>query len=327
LKKDFPSSELPFTYHHQPLSGNIINGLGETEKITATQIFHGSGARELEWGKLELFFGLINPLKVSWLNLVNRWMLRNADGVISKNKRNIESLSDMTSEIKELAMKFGAGSVGISPMIKQALYKHGEINYTNAIVILYPMDGNEMKYVTTDRAGTETMRAYMEITKAAITISEKIRAMGWRARAYCEGADLLHIPLAINAGLGELGKHGSLICREFGSSMRIATVLTDLPLNHDKPIDIAVDDLCIGCRRCTIDCPVDAISDDKQMVRGEEKWYVDFDKCVPYFTETVGCGICIEVCPWSKPDRGFSLSEKLLEKRAKKLNKEKYINI
>ncbi|MDE0743875.1 MAG: 4Fe-4S dicluster domain-containing protein [Woeseiaceae bacterium] len=327
MKKDFPSSELPFAYRHQPLSGNIINGLGETEKIAATQIFHGSGARELEWGKLELFFGLINPFKVSWLNLVNRWMLRNADGVISKNKRNVESLSDMTSEIKELAMKFGAGSVGISPMIKQALYKHGEINYTNAIVILYPMDGNEMKYVTTNRAGAETMRAYMEITKAAITISEEIRAMGWRARAYCEGADILHIPLAINAGLGELGKHGSLICREFGSSMRIATVLTDLPLNHDKPIDIAVDDLCIGCRRCTIDCPVDAISDDKQMVRGEEKWYVDFDKCVPYFTETAGCGICIEVCPWSKPDRGFSLSEKLLEKRAKKLNKEKFINI
>ena len=327
MKKDFPSSELPFAYRHQPLSGNIINGLGETEKIAATQIFHGSGARELEWGKLELFFGLINPFKVSWLNLVNRWMLRNADGVISKNKRNVESLSDMTFEIKELAMKFGAGSVGISPMIKQALYKHGEINYTNAIVILYPMDGNEMKYVTTNRAGAETMRAYMEITKAAITISEEIRAMGWRARAYCEGADILHIPLAINAGLGELGKHGSLICREFGSSMRIATVLTDLPLNHDKPIDIAVDDLCIGCRRCTIDCPVDAISDDKQMVRGEEKWYVDFDKCVPYFTETAGCGICIEVCPWSKPDRGFSLSEKLLEKRAKKLNKEKFINI
>ena len=327
MKKDFPSSELPFTYRHQPLSGNIINGLGKTEKTAATQIFHGSGARELEWGKLELFFGLINSFKVSWLNLANRWMLRNADGAISKNKRNVESLSDMTSEVKELAMKLGAGSVGISPMIKKALYINGEINYTNAIVILYPMDGNEMKYVTTDRAGTETMRAYMEITKAAITLSEKIRAMGWRARAYCEGADLLHIPLAINAGLGQLGKHGSLICREFGSSMRIATVLTDLPLNHDKPIDIAVDDLCIGCRRCTIDCPVDAISDEKQMVRGEEKWYVDFDKCVPYFTETAGCGICIEVCPWSKPDRGFSLSEKLLEKRAKKLNKEKYFNI
>ena len=97
--------------------------------------------------------------------------------------------------------------------------------------------------------------------------------------------------------------------------MRIATVLTDLPLNHDKPVDIAVDDLCMGCRRCTIDCPVGAISDEKQTVRGVEKWYVDFDKCAPYFTEAVGCGICIEVCPWSRPGKGFSLSEKLLSKR------------
>ena len=127
---------------------------------------------------------------------------------------------------------------------------------------------------------------------------------------------MLHLPLAINAGLGQLGKHGSLICKEFGSNMRIATVLTDLPLAVDAPVDIAVDDLCLGCRRCTLDCPVDAIVDAKQMVRGVEKWYVDFDKCAPYFTATVGCGICIEVCPWTKPGRGPSLSEKLLSKRA-----------
>ena len=317
MKKNFPSPELPFTYRDLPLSGNVINGLGESKKRAATQIFHGSGARELEWSKLELFFGLINPFKVSLLNLINRWMLRNADGPISKNKRAIHSLSAITEEVKAIAMNSGAGTVGVSPMIKEALYKEGVINYKNAIVILYPMDGEEMAHVTTDRAGTETMRAYMEISKTAIELSKRIRAMGYRARAYCEGADLLHIPLAINAGLGQLGKHGSLICREFGSSMRIATVLTDLPLHHDSPIDIAVDDLCIGCRRCTIDCPVDAITDQKQMVRGEQKWYVDFDKCVPYFTEAVGCGICIEVCPWSKPDRGFSLSEKLLQKRNK----------
>mgnify|MGYP006118911701 CR=1 FL=1 len=101
MKKDFPSSELPFTYRHQPLSGNIINGLGKTEKTAATQIFHGSGARELEWGKLELFFGLINSFKVSWLNLVNRWMLRNADGVISKNKRTNSLTDDEVLKIRE----------------------------------------------------------------------------------------------------------------------------------------------------------------------------------------------------------------------------------
>jgi len=315
VKKIFPSTDLPFAYREIPLSGNIINGLGVTEKVSATQVFHGSGARELEWSKLELFFALINPFKVYFLSLYNRWMLRNADGPIASKQQIVEDVHLMTRHIKSLAKELGAGSVGITPMTRDAIYKGGEVNYKNAIVILYPMDHDEMQYVTTNRAGTETMRAYMEISKTAIKLSQKIRKMGWRARAYCEGADLLHIPLSINAGLGELGKHGSLISREFGSSMRIATVLTDLPLSYDMPSDIGVDDLCIGCRRCTLDCPVEAISDEKQMVRGEKKWYVDFDKCAPYFTETVGCGICIEVCPWTKPGRGFSLSEKLLSKR------------
>jgi NAD-dependent dihydropyrimidine dehydrogenase PreA subunit len=318
MNKDFPPAELSFTYREEPLSGNIINGLGVTEQRQATQIFHGSGARELEWRQLEYFFALINPLKVYWLNLVNRWMLRRADGPIAKRQQAVADPSAMATQIKAQAMRLGAGSVGITAMTEQALYRGGELKYPTAIVVLMPMDAAEMAYVTTNRAGTETMRAYMEISRTVIALAEYIRAMGWRARAYCEGADILHIPLAIEAGLGQLGKHGSLICREFGSSMRIATVLTDIPLVLDQAMDIAVDDLCLGCRRCTIDCPVDAIGDSKQMVRGEEKWYVDFDKCAPYFTATVGCGICIEVCPWTKPGRGYSLSEKLLSKRGKK---------
>ena len=84
----------------------------------------------------------------------------------------------------------------------------------------------------------------------------------------------------------------------------------------DGPVDIGVDDLCVGCQRCTLDCPADAIGDSKLMVRGEKKWYVDFDKCVMYFVKTLGCGICIEVCPWSRPGRGPTLSATLLRKRA-----------
>ena len=117
------------------------------------------------------------------------------------------------------------------------------------------------------------------------------------------------------AGLGQLGKHCSLIIKEHGSNFRLAAVLTDLPLATDAPVDIGVDELCTSCRRCTLDCPPDAIVDDKQIVRGVEKWYVDFDKCIPYFAMTEGCGICIEVCPWSEPGRRGGWSETLLAKR------------
>ena len=54
---------------------------------------------------------------------------------------------------------------------------------------------------------------------------------------------------------------------------------------------------------------------EKQLVRGERKWYVDFDKCIPYFVKTCGCAICIEVCPWSEPGRGPGLSARLIEVR------------
>jgi len=83
----------------------------------------------------------------------------------------------------------------------------------------------------------------------------------------------------------------------------------------DGQVDLGVDDLCQVCRRCVDDCPPRAIFEEKQLVRGERKWYVDFDRCVPYFTKTYGCSICIEVCPWSEPGRGPALSRRLLARR------------
>ena len=69
---------------------------------------------------------------------------------------------------------------------------------------------------------------------------------------------------------------------------------------------------------CINACPVSAITDDKQYVRGVEKWYVDFDKCIPYFNETHGCGICIAVCPWSPPDAAPRLAQKMLRRKQRR---------
>ena len=102
---------------------------------------------------------------------------------------------------------------------------------------------------------------------------------------------------------------------EHGSNFRLAAVLTDMPMALDRPVDIGVDDVCSVCRRCLDDCPPRAIFEQKQLVRGRWKWYVDFAKCIPYFVKTYGCGICIEVCPWSEPGRGPELSARVLELR------------
>ena len=63
-------------------------------------------------------------------------------------------------------------------------------------------------------------------------------------------------------------------------------------------------------------CPPGAIIEHNQLVRGVERWYVDFDKCIPYFAESASCGICIAECPWTRPN----LRPKLLATMARRLN-------
>ena len=62
-----------------------------------------------------------------------------------------------------------------------------------------------------------------------------------------------------------------------------------------------------------------AIASDKQLVRGDVKWYVDFDKCLPFFNEHQGCAVCIAVCPWSRPGVGLNLANKLERRLARKV--------
>lgn len=113
------------------------------------------------------------------------------------------------------------------------------------------------------------MRTYRTLGRIAVPLARRIRAMGFAARAYGNpnSTDILMTPLAVRAGLGELGKHGSTISREHGSNFRLAAVLTDLPLLPDTPVDIGGEDLCAVCRRCVEDHPPAAIGDEKQLAR------------------------------------------------------------
>jgi epoxyqueuosine reductase QueG len=42
---------------------------------------------------------------------------------------------------------------------------------------------------------------------------------------------------------------------------------------------------------------------------------VDFDRCLPYFNEHGGCGICVAVCPWSRPGVAVSLAARMTRRR------------
>lgn len=324
-----PYDSLVFKFKKPPLSGNAINGLGEPAKRPARLVFHWSAGRKPHpWMPLDMHFTMVSgiggPL-FGWGSFIHRlrmmWHLRRALGPVAPTRREVADTAAMAREIKALAKRLaGDCVVGIAEIGPDAVLEGGLVPYKYAVCIGVPMDREIMETAPAPSAGTEVMRVYRHGAKAAVRLADHIRAMGWPAKAFGETktTDLLHIPVALRAGLGQLGKHGSMISREFGSNFRLVAVATDLPLAVDAPVDIGVEDLCAGCRRCTLDCPANAIADTKQLVRGVEKWYVDFDKCAPYFAETAGCAICIEVCPWSETGRGFKLSDMLLAKRGTK---------
>jgi epoxyqueuosine reductase QueG len=81
-------------------------------------------------------------------------------------------------------------------------------------------------------------------------------------------------------------------------------VTTELELVGDSPVDIGVQDFCENCRLCEKNCPAQAITDKKDVIRGYRKWPQDHKKCLLFWFKgenTGGCTLCLKVCPWNKP--------------------------
>lgn len=138
-----------------------------------------------------------------------------------------------------------------------------------------------------------------------IRLAAYIRALGYPAECSIPGGKVQDIPIAIDAGLGELGRNGLLITKEFGPALRLNTIITDLPLEVDEPVDIGMQDFCSKCMKCADNCSSGAVSQrGQEIVRGVKIWPVDNELCyklrVSHGGEPV-CFTCMSTCPWTKP--------------------------
>jgi epoxyqueuosine reductase len=228
--------------------------------------------------------------------------------------------AEWTARVKDFALAHEADMVGIARVDPAWIFEGMDVHGPWIVVLGVVMAHDALSRAPEPEAAAEVARQYNRGTRAAKALADYIRGQGYEAEGHGgPGAGPIQlIPAALAAGLGELGKHGSIINRVHGASFRLAGVVTEMPLMPDAPVDFGADDFCLSCQVCTNACPPAAIVDVKQWVRGVEKWYVDFDKCMPFFASTHGCGVCIAVCPWSKPGTAPRLAEKMLRRRAAK---------
>jgi len=294
------------------ISGNKINGLDELA-FRRPDYVYWRDPKEIVYGALQEWFYKQNT-DPKLQEGRNERIIEEAIKIPEISETvTLKSDEEWSQAIKLKATELGADAVGITTLEIDRTYEGVSIPYDTIIVLGLAMDYNEMLMAPDVSAGAHVVKEYTRGMKASKRLASWLRLNGHDAQPEHGpfAGNLPLVPAAIAAGLGELGKHGSVINEKMGSCFRLAAVMTNMKLKHDEPNNFGVDDFCLNCQICSKFCPPDAILHEKKTVRGEKKWYVDFDKCLPFFNETAGCGICITVCPFSRPEVRPNLIAKL----------------
>lgn len=219
----------------------------------------------------------------------------------------------LQERLKNAAMQYGASLVGFCQLDHAPLLSAPNLTFAVSIAIKLPDailrtidDAPSFMYFQNYRAANALL------DQIALRISLLIEENGYAAFPVAASQSLgkqnpyrgifPHKTAAVASGLGFIGKSGLFLSEKYGSKVRLATILTDLPLCADRPL---IQNGCGDCTLCAAACPADAIfgivpSQDK------ERNY-DPEKCSRYMKEhfqDIGrgsvCGICIKVCPKNK---------------------------
>lgn len=216
-------------------------------------------------------------------------------------------VENLTSQIKEKALKIGFHKVGIvraEPLVEEGarlkawLEKnyHAEMNWiarepekrsdptvlfpgAKSIVVVALNYFTPHEHENSDDKGKVSRYAwgddYHDVLK------DKLRELLAFIKSINETADgkicvdtapMMDKAWAVRAGLGWLGKHSNLITKEYGSWVFIGEILLNLELEYETE---TVGDHCGSCTACLDACPTGAIV---------ENFLVDSNRCLSYAT-------------------------------------------
>ena len=245
------------------------------------------------------------------------------------------SPSTAASAVKAAARFLGAADVGIAPLDPAFVYSHRgqllemhgqpvELPHRSAIVLVFPMREPWVGTSPELTATAETARAYQQAASACYSLARALRNLGAGARGHVDTNYLVICPpLAVAAGLGELGRNGILVHRTLGPGVRLGVVTTDLVLDRDTRWCHGVADFCRSCAKCAEHCPASAIPKGEPVsVGGAVKWPLAAERCYHYWRSQGGdCGVCVRVCPFTKADTPLHRGIRAIIRRTTVLNR------
>jgi len=242
----------------------------------------------------------------------------------------------LTSRVKELALACGFARVGVAsagPVEHAETFRawlgagyHADMAWLeeNVEMRLHPasiLDGAQSVICLAasyapggDEPQTDALIAryargrdyHKVLKKRAHALCDRLREItpSFVGRAFVDAAPLAERSLAAAAGLGWIGRNGSLIVPGLGSYVLLAEIVCNLPLRPDEPRSGG----CGDCRKCFAACPTGAIVVEHT---------IDTRRCLSYQTIenrgdipanlwpslggcVFGCDACQAICPHNR---------------------------
>ena len=197
----------------------------------------------------------------------------------------------MKDKIKKEAAKLGLDACGIT-----------NYNGKSIIVCLFPY------YVNFSKGNISRYSAVADYHKISKHYLEKLAKNAGLSdfEIFADISPYNERRLAIDAGLGVLGKNGLLINQKYGSYVFIGLIVLDsLEIESDRALEKSE---CHGCGKCIQACPGKALQEngfDLQKCLSEitqkKGEFTESEKELIIKTGMVwGCDACSEVCPMNK---------------------------
>jgi epoxyqueuosine reductase QueG len=250
--------------------------------------------------------------------------------------------TNLKQQIIRKARQEGAGIVGFASIdrwaehaeTEEAFFPQNIFPFTQTVIVLgvpvfIPMVDTTPSIVYAELYNT-TNRLLDEIAyKLAAYLNTKgCRAVFFPRDAYGDITALIEKPQAAfshvlagkYAGLGTFGFSHALLTPEYGSRVRLVSVLTDARLAPDP---MQEKELCLHCGLCSKCCPTSALLASDKPVADMDK-----DKCSHYHEQLkkqycYPCGVCIKVCPVGNDRKRYGMNAQKYLNEKKQLEKDK----
>lgn len=223
------------------------------------------------------------------------------------------SLMDLSQKLRNYLLSNGATEVGFADITNFSPKK--ELNIGVIFYITYPKEIiKNMQNAPTPEYLEELISLNARLDALGMKCEEFLIEKGYNAYAQTKkrlGTDfgefnsfeLPHKTIATRAGLGWIGKSALFTTKDYGSALRLSSVLTDAPLDIGTPI---LKSKCGKCMECRDACLGGAISGENWNYKLKRNEFYDDKKCEKYALkvseENLGkadtvCGKCIFACP------------------------------